>query len=140
MASFNPLILKMISEGNKLYSQGNVDEAINNSISVLNELDVIYGDRYKSEEARLVMMSLYDIYFSRGDYIEAKKWASDIFKCNIPDIATSELVNLGAVCLELGENDEAYECFIKAYKKGENRAFKEYPSKYWEFFKSRYKE
>lgn len=139
MASFNPLILKMIGEGNALYSQGKFDEAIDNSISVLNELDIIYGDRYKSEEARLVMMSLYDIYFSRGDYIEAKKWASDIFKCNIPDVATSELVNLGAVCLELGENDEAYECFMKTYSKGKNRAFKEYPSKYWKFFKSKHK-
>lgn len=139
MASFNPLILKMIGEGNALYSQGKIDEAIDNSISILNELDVIYGDRYESEEARLIMMSLYDIYFSRGDYIEAKKWVSDIFKCNIPDAATSELVNLGAVCLELGENDEAYEYFMKAYSKGKNRAFKEYPSKYWEFFKSKHK-
>ncbi|MIG38920.1 tetratricopeptide repeat protein [Salmonella enterica subsp. enterica] len=139
MASFNPLILKMMSEGNVLYSQGKIDEAIDNSISILNELDVVYGDRYKSEEARLIMMNLYDIYFSRGDYIEAKKWASDIFKCNVPNIATSELVNLGAVCLELGENDEAYECFLKAYEKGKHRAFKEYDPKYWEFFKSKHK-
>lgn len=139
MASLNPLILSMIGKGNELYTQGKIDEAIKHSIAILEELDAIYGDRYKSEEARLVIMSLYNIYFSRGDYVEAKRWASDVFKCNIPNIATSELINLGAVYLELGEADKAYDCFSKAYEKGKNRAFKEYDPKYWEFFKLKHK-
>ncbi|BDR55762.1 hypothetical protein [Xylocopilactobacillus apis] len=69
-----------------------------------------------------------------GLHFEAKKWAKDIFKCNIPEKAASELIDLGRVHFELGEDNEAYECFLKAYDK--DQAFKEYDDKYWEFFKS----
>lgn len=117
MASLNPLILSMIGKGNELYTQGKIDEAIKHSIAILEELDAIYGDRYKSEEARLVIMSLYNIYFSRGDYVEAKRWASDVFKCNIPNIATSELINLGAVYLELGKSIRLTIVFLKPMRK-----------------------
>lgn len=63
-----------------------------------------------------------------------------MFKCDIPAYATSELIDLGAIHLELDEKDEAYQCFLQAYNKGQYRAFKEHSPKYWEFFKSRYKE
>lgn len=62
-----------------------------------------------------------------------------MFKCNIPEYATSEIMDLGAAYFELGENDKSYECFLKAYEKGKYRAFQGYNSEYWKFFKSRHK-
>lgn len=139
MPALNPLIISKINEGNRLYAEGNKQEAIKYFIAILDELDDIYNDRYESAEARLIMMSIYSMYLSEKNYVEAKQWAEDIFNCDIPEGATSELINLGLVYFELNEKDKAYECFLKAYEKGKHRAFKEYDPKYWEFFKSRHK-
>jgi tetratricopeptide (TPR) repeat protein len=137
MPGLNPLIISKINEANNLYKDGDIDGAVNSYIAILDELDEAPGGRYKSTEARLIVMSLYKIYFSREDFLLAKKWAEEVFKFDVPERATSELINLGAAHLKLGEFSEAYECFLKAYEKGNQRAFKEEDPEYWKFFKSR---
>lgn len=137
--SMNLSIVKKIEEGNAFDEQGKHHEAITVYLSVFNELKEISTSFFQLEETRWVISCIFNSYFSLKEYVTAKQWATDIFKCNIPDNGTSELIDLGSVCFELGENDEAYECFLKAYEKGKYRAFKEYDPKYWEFFKSKHK-
>lgn len=74
------------------------------------------------------------MYISLGDYQTAKKWVESIFKCKIPEAGTSQLIDLGRICFEFGEKDQSLKLFLKAYEKGQYRAFKEYDAKYLKFF------
>ena len=139
MLGLNPLIVDKINEANGFYKEGNIIEAIEKFISILNEINKSSEALYQSVEARLIVMSLYRIYYSQKNFQQAKKWAKEAFKFDVPARATTELINLGAVHLNLGEYDEAYDCFLKAYEKGKYRAFKEENEEYWDFFKSRKK-
>ncbi|ELL7463676.1 hypothetical protein EEM01_18605 [Salmonella enterica] len=131
-------IIKKIENGNVLEEKGDISGALN---LYLDTWDKLPNPKYSfGDGVSLWLIScIYGAYFSLKKYSEAKQWAEEMFKCDIPAYATSELIDLGAVHLELGENDDAYECFLKAYEKGKHRAFKEYDSKYWDFFKSRHK-
>lgn len=137
MPGMNPLIIAKINDANNSYKDGDIDGAVKKLTTILNELDESPEGRYQSTEARLIAMSLYKIFFVKKDFKQAKTWAEEVFKFEIPEKATSELINLGAVHFKLGELDEAYSCFLKAYEKGKYRAFKEEDNEYWEFFKSR---
>ncbi|EED1927356.1 hypothetical protein DZK85_004579 [Escherichia coli] len=141
MSSTRPVleesIVKQIEDGNVLEDQGDAYGALKLYLSLwdsLPEPKYSFGDGVSAWLIRCI----YGVYFDLKKYNEAKYWAVEIFKCEIPLYSTSELINLGGVCLELGENDEAYECFLKAYEKGKHRAFKGYTPKYWEFFKSKH--
>lgn len=72
MPGLNPLIINKINEANSLYANGNFDGAANYLLSILNELDEDAGGRYQSVEGRLIVMSLYKIFFAQGNFVEAK--------------------------------------------------------------------
>lgn len=131
-------IIKKIENGNILEEKGDINGALNLYLDTWGKLP---NPKYSfGDGVSLWLIScIYGAYFSLGKYSDAKKWAEEMFKCDIPAYATSELIDLGAVHLELDEKDEAYQCFLKAYNKGQYRAFKEHAPKYWEFFKSRHK-
>ncbi|WP_373963002.1 hypothetical protein [Kosakonia sacchari] len=137
MSGLNPLIIAKINDANNSYKDGDVEVAVKKLTTILNELDESLEGRYQSTEARLIVMSLYKIFFVKKDFKQAKIWAEEVFKFEITEKATSELINLGAVHFKLGELDEAYSCFLKAYEKGKYRAFKEEDNEFWDFFKSR---
>ena len=132
-------IIKRIESGNILEEKGDVSGALNLYLDIWDNLPNpkhFFGDGI----SLWLINCIYGAYFSLKKYDNANQWAEEMFKCDIPAYATSELIDLGAVHLELDKKDEAYQYFLQAYNKGQYRAFKEHSPKYWEFFKSRYKE
>ena len=45
-----------------------------------------------------------------------------------------EYFQMGRVCYELNEIDEAIKYFEIAYQRGKKRAFQEFDKKYWKFY------
>ncbi len=50
------------------------------------------------------------------------------------DIDTAPLINIGMVCYELNQFEEAYKYFNDAYNYSKERAFQDRPKKYLEFY------
>ncbi|MCK7431185.1 hypothetical protein [Enterobacter chengduensis] len=132
---FEKNIVKQIEDGNILEEQGDVNSALN---IYLHTWDTLPDPKYSfgNGVSLWLINCIYGAYFALKKYNDAKHWAKEMFKCDIPEYATSELIDLGAVHFELGEKDEAYQFFLKAYGKGKYRAFKEHDQKYWDFFKA----
>lgn len=84
-----------------------------------------------------ISSSFYNTFFDTKDYSKAKDWAETALKSIDSKIDTSPLINLGMVCKELGRDDEAYSYFDQAYQYGKERAFKERPKKYLDFYLKR---
>lgn len=78
--------------------------------------------------------SFYTAYFGLSDFESAKYWAELQLKAENSDIDTAPLIDLGMVCFELGDNDASYRYLNKAYQYGKERAFKERPKKYLDFY------
>ena len=77
---------------------------------------------------------IFETYFNMGCYIEAKEWALKGLKNDTAEEGAYEHFQVGRVCYELEEYDEAMKYFSIAYDRGKKRAFKEYDKKYWEFY------
>lgn len=78
--------------------------------------------------------SFYTAYFGLSDFENAKYWAELQLKAENSDIDTAPLIDLGMVCFELGDNEESFKYLDKAYQYGKERAFKERPKKYLDFY------
>ena len=52
----------------------------------------------------------------------------------IIDCIFNEYFQMGRVCYELNEIDEALKYFEIAYQRGKKRAFQEFDKKYWKFY------
>lgn len=74
--------------------------------------------------------SMSSAYLSKNDLKKSKEWALIQFRARSSAISTAEIINLGVVCFELGQKNEAMEWFDKAYAIGKDRAFKEFDKKY----------
>ncbi len=61
--------------------------------------------------------SFYNFYFDSGDFKTAKQWAHVALIGRV-ERNTGPLMDLGMVCLELHEEDEAFLCFNAAYTFG----------------------
>ena len=77
---------------------------------------------------------MYSAYFDLADYAEAKKWGETTLWTRGSDIDTAPLIDLGMVCYELNQFEEAYKYFNDAYNYGKERAFQDRPKKYLEFY------
>ena len=80
--------------------------------------------------------SLYNFYFDSGNFNKAKYWALAALGGSSSERNTGPLIDLGMVCLELFEENEAYQYFDDAYTVGKDRAFKDRPKKYLDFYLS----
>ncbi|TKJ78026.1 hypothetical protein PspCFBP13509_18720 [Pseudomonas sp. CFBP13509] len=78
--------------------------------------------------------SLYNFYFDNGDFKKSKCWAQAALAGRSSQRNTGPLMDLGMVCLELYEEDEAFRYFDEAYSIGKERAFKERPKKYLDYY------
>lgn len=136
MSEFNSDIVKKIEQGNRFEDEGRFDEALDTYLDVFNEIECLTDDIYALEETRWLISCIYGVYSIKKDFAKAKEWALNIFKCDIPENATSELIDLGTILYELGEKDDAFNYFSKAYAKGKYRAFQGYEKKYFDFYKS----
>ncbi|WP_226457758.1 hypothetical protein [Pseudomonas sp. AF03-9] len=81
--------------------------------------------------------SLYNVYFGNGDFKKAKYWAQAALGGRSSERNTGPLIDLGMACLELFEEDEAFQHFDDAYAAGKERAFQERPKKYLSFYLSK---
>lgn len=133
MLSYDAIVEK-IEEGNKLHTAGMNKEALDIYFSLWDALEGESENIYEIDELRWLIRCIYNVYFSQHDYMSARKWVEKVFNCNIPERATSEIINLGRVYFELGMEKEAIEQFEKAYKKGKKRAFQGVDEKYLNFY------
>ncbi|EAS1760870.1 hypothetical protein BH012_23345 [Salmonella enterica] len=85
-----------------------------------------------------IASSFFSAYFDKCDYEKAKSWAYVLLEVK-DSIDTGPIVNMGMVCFELEQYDEAYKYFHDAYSYGKKRAFQERPKKYLEFYLDRIK-
>ncbi|ACX88448.1 tetratricopeptide repeat protein [Pectobacterium parmentieri] len=136
MSEINSFIADKIEAGTQLNAQGKKDEALSIYLSIWVELDDLYDDKYQREETRWLIRCIYNNHFSQGNYQEARKWAEEMFKCDIPSYSTAELIDLGKVFFELGDEEHALLNFSKAYAIGKKRAFQGRDPKYLKFFLS----
>ncbi|MEQ4619374.1 MAG: hypothetical protein ABN482_15220 [Corticimicrobacter sp.] len=96
--------------------------------------DLLPAPQLDWEIASWIASCLYSVHFECAAYAEAKKWAEISLKTRSSDIDTAPLIDLGMVCHELGQNEEAYAYFHDAYRYGKKRAFRERPKKYLDFY------
>lgn len=77
---------------------------------------------------------IFNNYFDNKDYSQAKEWAFRALNNDTAEEGAYEHFQMGRVCYELEEYDEAIKYFTIAYERGKKRAFQEYDKKYWEFY------
>ena len=84
--------------------------------------------------------SCFNSYFEIGEFDMAKEWAKIALETRSSQIDTGPIVNLGMAYHELGNEAEAFHHFEEAYSYGRERAFKERPKKYLDFYLSKKKD
>lgn len=90
--------------------------------------------KFESEFANWIAACMYSAYFDLEDYDEAKKWGETTLRTRESDIDTAPSIDLGMVCYELNQFDEAYKYFNDAYNYGKERTFQDRPKKYLKFY------
>ncbi|WP_255249271.1 hypothetical protein, partial [Enterobacter hormaechei] len=90
--------------------------------------------KFEWELANWIAACMYSACFDLADYAEAKKWGETTLRTRGSDIDTAPLIDLGMVCYELNQFEEAYKYFNDAYNYGKERAFQDRPKKYLEFY------
>lgn len=124
-------IVSTVEKGNELhdgkYYEGALDE-YNKAWGLLPE------PKLEWEIASWIAACIYSAYFDMAAFQEAKKWAEVALQTRGSNIDTAPLIDLGMVCYELNEYNEAYKYFHEAYGYGKKRAFQERPKKYLDFY------
>jgi len=77
---------------------------------------------------------MYSACFDLADYAEENKWGKTTLRTRGSVIDTAPLIDLGMVCYELNQFEEAYKYFNDAYNYSKERAFQDRPKKYLEFY------
>lgn len=124
-------IVRIVEEGNELDELSKHLEAINLYKEAWSKLP---PPATQWEIASWIAGCLFNSFFDLKEYKQAKYWGNIELESRASDIDTGPLIDLGMVCYELEENDEAMRYFSKAYELGRRRAFQERPKKYYEFF------
>lgn len=84
--------------------------------------------------ANSLINCIFDNYFESKNYIQAKQWALKALNNDTAQDGAYEWLQMGQVCYELNELDDALKYFDIAYQRGKYRAFQEYDKKYWQFY------
>lgn len=77
---------------------------------------------------------LFQAYFDIQEYKTAKEWIRLSIAGQKSKIDTGGFMDLGMVCYELNQLEEAYLAFDCAFKLGNKHPFKERPKKYLTFY------
>ncbi|MEM7871915.1 hypothetical protein Q4R10_05810 [Morganella morganii] len=129
-------IISIVEKGNEYQDNGSCTDALAKYKSAW---ELIPEPKFDWEISNWVSACLYSVYFDMDDFITAKEWAEITLKTKDSDIDTAPSIDLGMVCYELSQYEEAYKYFDDAYSYGKARAFKERPKKYLEFYLERKK-
>lgn len=73
---------------------------------------------------------MYGACFAFKENDEAKKWGERTLRTRGSDIEIAPLIDLGMVCYELNEFDEAYKYFNDSYNYIKERMFRDRAEKY----------
>ncbi len=79
------------------------------------------------ELANWIAACMYSACFDLADYAEENKWGKTTLRTRGSDIDTAPLIDLGMVCYELNQFEEAYKYFNDAYNYSKERAFQDRP-------------
>lgn len=138
--------MKDLSEFNsKLYNEivmlvesGNLqqdDKKLNEALDIyLKAWGLIPDPKSEWELSSWVASCLFTLYFDLSNFKMAKEWAKIALENCDSEINTAPLIDLGMVCYELGQNDEAIKYVDKAYQYGQARAFQDRPKKYLNYY------
>ena len=133
--SLEEKIVALVEQGNEAHNNKKYPSALSNYQQAWDLLPVP-----KAEWEMLsqwISSAFFYTFFDMQDYINAKNWAEIELEARTSDIDTGPLINLGMAYKELGQDDQAYHFFSKAYQYGKDRAFKERPKKYLDFYKKK---
>ena len=131
---FDEKVTSLVEKGNELHDNQKYAEALEQYQKAWQALP---EPKSESELANWISACIYSAYFDLADYAEAKKWGETTLRTRGSDIDTVPLIDLGMVCYELNQFEEAYKYFNDAYNYGKERAFQDRPKKYLEFYLSK---
>ncbi|HBX2114123.1 tetratricopeptide repeat protein [Klebsiella aerogenes] len=120
-----------VEKGNELHDDKKYAQALEQYKKAWN---ILPEPKPEWQVANWISANIFSAYFDLGDYNEAKKWGEMTLQTRGSEIDTAPSIDLGMVCYELEQFDEAYKYFNDAYSYGKERAFKGRPKKYLEFF------
>ena len=124
-------IVFVTESGNLVQDGGDLSKALEHYVQAW---ELIPDPKLEWEISGWVASCLFSIYFDLSNYHAAKEWALTALDMRDSDIDTAPLIDLGMVCYELGQNDEAIKYFDQAYQFGQARAFQGRPEKYLSFY------
>lgn len=124
-------IQKIVEEGN---SKSDAKKYKESSGIYLTAWELLPEKKANWDLAQWISMSLFQDKMAVGEFAEAKRWALLSYEARPSDIDFASLIDLGWVCLELNELDEAFRWFSNAYEIEGRAAFSDYPSKLYKFF------
>lgn len=124
-------VASLIEKGNEFHDYKKYTEALEQYHKAWQALP---EPKLEWDIASWISACMYSAYFDLADYAEAKTWGETTLRTCGSDIDTAPLIDLGMVCYELNQFEEAYKYFNDAYNYGKERAFQDRPRKYLEFF------
>ncbi|OOF88336.1 hypothetical protein BKG94_07340 [Rodentibacter ratti] len=109
------------------------EEELNFLLSLWNDLPEP-KNKQPEQISNWIIDCIFNNLFDNKYYIQAKEWALRALNNDTAQEGAYEYFQMGRVCYELEEYDEAMKYFSIAYDRGKKRAFKEFDKKYWEFY------
>ncbi|MRI63088.1 hypothetical protein EDM00_03640 [Ornithobacterium rhinotracheale] len=126
-------IVEEIETAIQLSIDGKKDDSLNKLLDIWEEIP-IPKQKQPEQISNWVIDCIYSEYFDQGDFCNAKKWALRGLNNDTAQYDSYEYIQMGRVCYELKEYDEAMKYFSIAYERGKKRAFQGFDKKYWEFY------
>lgn len=125
-------VMNTMEDGNSMDEEGKKSEAL---AAYEKAWELLPQNKLNWEPlSAWISTSLYNLYLDNYDFKRAKEWAKAALESRSSELDTGPIVNLGIACYELHEEEEAYKYFDTAYSFGKERAFKERPKKYINFY------
>lgn len=127
-------IIEITEEGNIFHESNLYTVALSNYEEAWEKLP---DDKQWSFLTYWIAGCLYQAHFDMKEYQRAKEWIKISMAAQTSKIDTGGFMDLGMVCYELEQYDEAYLAFDSSFKIGNKRAFQDRPKKYLNFYMER---
>ena len=126
-------VVNQIEQAIQLNIDGKKEDSLEVFLHIWNELPEPKQEQ-PEQITNWIIDCIFNVYFDKQDYLKAKEWALRSLKNDTAQYDSYEYIQLGRVCYELNEFEEAMKYFSISYERGKKRAFKEFDKKYWEFY------
>ena len=95
--------------------------------------------KYSWDWSENYLKSLANFYLEWRNFLEAERWAQEVFKCDPLPNDPGPYILLGKIYMEWGKEDLARENLVKAYEMGGRRGFVGEDPKYLKFAQTQMK-